>query len=217
MKTEQQVAMLLAVVMSVSLIGGAMGFQFTAEEREIIRALVNQSRRDEAEDMIQERMRWLEARKNQTQRLVRRNFRELMDPEEAPTTTPEKKIKACQCSCDPDNIELVTSAVGEGGYGRYCGVGFTCKGAAPACDAVDACCQIHDACVHNSGYCGSCKCNVALSNCIAAISNSVQGFAPCNQAAKARENIRENICLVIDHAPELCGGCDDSEEALAHC
>jgi len=93
----------------------------------------------------------------------------------------------------------------EYGYGKYCGADYTCYAEEPGCDSLDACCKTHDDCVTETGYCGSCQCNLHLANCTAVTSGP--GF--CGKLEEARTGILDDICFVIWYAPSFCGGCPD--------
>jgi len=200
-------------------------FYFTPEERTRLKALLQTNER-EAQILIETRFRELETRRqNSEEDAVRRALRD------AEYVSALQKIGAgnkgkgkgkgkkskCQCKCDPGEIDFAAAGLSGGGYGKYCGAGYSCKTRDDSCDVFDACCRIHDACIGKSGYCDSCDCNVALANCVFNTSTTDRGFAPCYKGQEARGDILDDICFAIEDAPRVCGGCDDAKDHPASC
>lgn len=128
----------------------------------------------------------------------------------------------CPCQCNFSSIGILDG----NGYGRYCGIKYTCNNTSePGCNQVDDCCRLHDMCVGNLGYCNSCICNLKLINCLEDIiwSNNKQNKIKlsninnefyCNTTAiqkQADYTIISDICDIIKYVPSyMCGGCPNN-------
>lgn len=114
----------------------------------------------------------------------------------------------CFCECNISQLSFIDPYSG-GGYGKYCGIGYSCYNQSePGCDALDECCRHHDICVGKTGYCDSCLCNIELIKCAYPLTGN--GFDPCDKLQKAREIILKDICLITSDLPVYCGGCNDT-------
>jgi hypothetical protein len=174
-------------------------FMFSEEEKAQLWELIRSGAEAQAQELMAE---ILKARAIQEQEI-----KELLFAKRAP----------CKCECHVKNWVLVDYLLARG-YGKYCGAGYTCATHEPGCDEVDECCRIHDECVGNMSfpeYCHSCKCNLALIDCLAPVTG--HGFLPCNKEMLAKKNILEDLCLVLKYAPAYCGGCDTEEPVPPIC
>ena len=120
----------------------------------------------------------------------------------------------CECKCNVDQLNLLFP-FSSGGYGKYCGAGYTCEAGDPGCDDLDSCCRIHDFCVGNHSYCDSCACNLAIVNCAASVKRG--GFESCDMYEEARTNVLEDICFVLKYGSSWCGACNRSTEIPPIC
>jgi hypothetical protein len=204
--------LLLSVDLPSTLAGGLF---FSTPERDHIHQLIADGHQQEASHLIETRLRKLD---KQHQRHSDNDLdwleEDQLEESQLDKSKSKSKSKPCNCRCEPGKIDFVTSALGsDGGYGRYCGTGYSCKDTSqPGCDKYDECCRAHDLCVAKTGYCDSCNCNINLVNCVRALPTNTTGFKGCNEQKKAREALLDNICLAIKRAPESCGGCSDKKD-----
>jgi len=198
----------------------ASGIFFSKAERENLHQLVRQGKKNEASHIVENRFRQLEKKRHSDKDMFsleeeeEEDIIDVLNKDKSRTSS-----KACPCKCDPGRLDFIASAFGgDDGYGRYCGAGYGCKDTSqPGCDRYDDCCRIHDICVTKTGYCDSCKCNVALANCIYRLPRNTTGFRGCKKQLEAREDILDNICLAVEVAPESCGGCPDKLDHPKSC
>lgn len=115
-----------------------------------------------------------------------------------------KQIANCPCNCNFSSIGILDG----NGYGRYCGIKYTCVDTyQPGCDAVDACCRVHDICVGNAGgYCNTCDCNINLVNCLNQITTYKSNCGDPIEK-KAQYTIIDDICYILKYGPSWCGAC----------
>jgi len=194
-------ALFFAIVFITLEFASAGGGFFRPEERDAFKELIKSHRGGEVTVLAAQRLRELDLlQKSGAMNATKRALRD--DGSE------------CKCECHTGDLNFVEPG---SGYGKYCGAGYGCASGQPGCDNADACCKIHDACVNQAGYCGSCNCNIALANCVGAINDTAQGFAPCDREQKARTAILNDICTAIKYLPSACGGCSDSIQVPSAC
>jgi len=174
----------LCLLLAVALFVIVKSQLFSIEEKIAVITL-NETNPKEAQDYVGEKLMKLE--------------QELLEQQKYKADSDIDNSINCTCECI---IRPFWEYV-DYGYGKYCGADYTCLAEEPGCDSLDACCKTHDNCVTITGYCGSCKCNIHLANCSTYASG--QGF--CDKLEEARSGVLDDICFVLNYAPDFCGGC----------
>ena len=144
----------------------------------------------------------------------------------------------CPCQCNFSSVGILDG----NGYGRYCGIKYTCNDTSePGCNQVDDCCRLHDICVGDLGYCNSCSCNLKLIDCLGEIIwknkqeqskntkkinsntqiNTNNDEFHCNTTTiqkQADYTIISDICYIIKYVPSyMCGGCPENTTIPQNC